>query len=152
VTDQLPGQAALAALLAAEPPPGLPFLAAALVRLLEELPAVGDGLARSERHVLEALAAGRSTPAELLLASVEAEEAPFLGDTWLFARVDDLGRGERPLVAADRTLTLDGVEVLAGRLDRVEQIPIDRWLGGTQVRGPDPWRWDRTARRVRAPG
>ena len=128
-----------------------PFLAAALVRLLEELPAVGDGLARSERQVLEALAAGRSTPAELLLADVEAEEASFLGDTWLFARVDDLGRGGRPLVADGRTPHADGVDVLAGRLDRVELIPVDRWLGGTCVRGRDPWRWGRAARRVRVP-
>ena len=133
-----PDPRALEAFAAAEPRSGLPFLAAALVRLLEELPAVGDGLARSERQVLEALAAGRSTPAELLLADVEAEEASFLGDTWLFARVDDLGRGGRPLVADGRTLTADGVDVLAGRLDRVELDPR-RPLARRHVRaGPRP--------------
>ena len=137
--------------LVADALPGLPFLGAALVRLLEELPAVGDGLARSERHALEALASGRSTPAELMLAAQEAEEAPFLGDTWLFRRVDALAGGERPLVDDTRRLTEDGLAVLAGRLDRAELVGVDRWLGGTHVQGPRSWRLDRASRRVLEP-
>src|SRR5439155_5508915 len=40
----------------------LPFLAAALQRLLEQLPDAGDGLSRSEHQLLELLADGASTP------------------------------------------------------------------------------------------
>ena len=40
----------------------LPFLAPALRRLLEELPAPVDGLSRTERRALEAVAAGARTP------------------------------------------------------------------------------------------
>jgi hypothetical protein len=131
--------------------PGLPFLAAALVRLLEELPATRDGLARSERQLLEALAGGASSLGDLLIATYEQEQAPFLGDTWLVERLDRLARGPRPLVEGRWQLADDGRAVLAGRLDAVEAIELDRRLGGTHVRGPRPWRWDDEARRVVAP-
>jgi hypothetical protein len=130
---------------------GLPFLAAALVRLLEELPAVGDGLARSERQQLRALANGATTLADLLIATYDDEDAPFLGDLWLVERLDRMTRGPRPLVAGQWRLTDDGAAALAGDLDAVAAVGVDRWLGGTHVHGPDPWRWDRAARRVVAP-
>jgi hypothetical protein len=41
----------------------LPYLAPALRRLLEEYPGVGDGLGRTEREALEAVAAGAERPA-----------------------------------------------------------------------------------------
>ena len=44
--------------------PELPFLASALRRLLEELPAPGDGLSGTERRALTAIAAGHTTPRE----------------------------------------------------------------------------------------
>jgi hypothetical protein len=65
----------------------LPHLAAALRRHLEELPAVGDGLGRVEREALEAIAAGARTPAEAFHAAQRAEEAPFLGDTWMWEQI-----------------------------------------------------------------
>jgi len=132
--------------------PGLPFLGAALRRLLEELPSTSDGLARSERQLLEALAGGATSLADLLLASFEQEEAPFLGDTWLVERLDRLARGPRPLVEGRWDLTADGRAVLAGRLDAVEAVQPDRWLGGTHVHGARPWRWDPEAGRVVGPG
>jgi uncharacterized protein DUF1835 len=130
---------------------GLPFLAAALTRLLEELPWTKDGLARSERRLLEALAGGAASVGGLLVASFEQEEAPFLGDTWLVERLDRLARGPRPLVEGQWTLTDDGRAVLGGRLDAVDAVEPDRWLGGTRVHGREPWRWDADARRVVAP-
>ena len=131
--------------------PGLPFLGAALTRLLEELPATRDGLARSERQLLEALSEGATSLADLLLSSYEREEAPFLGDTWLVERLDRLARGPRPLVAGRWALTEDGRAVLDGRLDAVEAVEPDRWLGGTHVQSPQPWRWDVERLRVVAP-
>jgi hypothetical protein len=145
-----PDPKAVESLLAAELP-GLPFLATALRRLLEELPALDDGLLRSERQVLAALEAGATNRTDLMRAAADAEEAPFLGDTWVFDRLGALTRGARPLVAPDYRLTDDGREVLAGRLDRVAAVGIDRWLGGTHLREPEPWRWDRAAGRVVPP-
>jgi hypothetical protein len=142
----------------------LPHLAPALRRLLEELPAVGDGLSRTERQALAAIAAGARTPPEIFAATQRAEEAAFLGDTWMWARLHELGQGERRLVQTragapvgpppprpgseaftteELELTDSGRQVLAGAADRAALVPLDRWVGGIRVRGPEPaWRFD----------
>ena len=78
-----PDPSALAAAARADHP-GLPFLGPALLRLLEELPAPGDGLSGTERRALQAIAAGAATPAAAFLAEQDLETAPFLGDAWFF--------------------------------------------------------------------
>jgi hypothetical protein len=152
----------------------LPHLRAALRRLLEELPGVGDGLGRLERQALEALAAGARTPQEVFLATQRAEEAPFLGDTWMWTRLYELGQGDRRLVETTAgapltpppplsesdgfprqalALTDAGRAVLAGEADRAALLPLDRWVGGIHVTGPEPaWRWDRAIGRAVAGG
>ena len=126
---------------AATPDRRLPFLGPALRRLLEELPGVEDGLGRTERALLEAVAAGARTREDAFRAASAAEEAPFMGDTIAFGRLAGLG----PLVEPGPPLALTdaGHAVLDGRADRVEVICFDRWLGGTRVASPDHlWRWD----------
>ena len=73
----------------------LPFLAAALRRLLEELPAPADGLSGTERRALEVVAAGAHTPPAAFVAAQRLEEAPFLGDTWFYRTLSALGQGEQ---------------------------------------------------------
>jgi hypothetical protein len=153
----------------------LPHLGPALRRLLEELPAAGDGLGRTERQALEALAAGARTPLQVFVAAQRAEEAPFLGDTWMWIRLAELGQGDGRLVATasgapvgpppprpgsdgfatqELALTDAGRAVLAGEADRCALVPLDRWVGGIHLTGPAPaWRWDRaTGRAVSATG
>ena len=102
------------AALAREASPDLPYLAAALGRLLEEWPWVGEGLGRSERQILRAVAAGARTPSEVFLATVRMEEAPYSGDTWIFTRIDDLaGRGLLASTASGLAVTPEG-EAAAG--------------------------------------
>ena len=134
--------------------PELPFLAPALRRLLEELPAPGDGLSGTERRALTAIAAGHATPREAFLAAQNAEAAPFLGDTWFYAALVELGVGKNrllesvdgeplppapPLGDAQRfvelslRLTETGENVLGGEANRVELLGIDRWVGGAHV-------------------
>jgi hypothetical protein len=150
----------------------LPFLAPALLRFLEELPSTGDGLARSEWHVLRAIEAGATTPATVFHDTQRMEEAPFLGDTWCFRRIHELGSGATPLVAADAgahvplppplgeagafraarlSLTAAGRSVLDGAADRVALVPLDRWLGGTHLVAPAPWRIDAALGELVAP-
>src|SRR4051812_11697618 len=64
--------------------PGLPYLAPALTRLLEELPAPSDGLSGTERRALQAVAEGAATPVAAFAAYQRLEPAPFLGDAWFF--------------------------------------------------------------------
>jgi len=136
--------------------PELRFLAPALRRLLEELPAAGDGLSGTERRALTAIAAGQKSPREVFLAAQDAEPAPFLGDTWFYSAVAELGAGPNRLlesadgeplppapplgdaqrfVALPLCLTEAGEKVLAGEANRVELLGIDRWVGGTHVTG-----------------
>jgi hypothetical protein len=148
----------------------LPHLGPALRRLLEELPAVGDGLGRTERQALEAIAAGARTPYDIFVATQRAEEAPFLGDTWMWTRLSELGQGDDRLVettggaplgpppprsdangflAHELELTANGRAVRDGEADRAALVPLDRWVGGIHVTGPDPaWRWDRATGRA----
>jgi hypothetical protein len=89
----------------------------------------------------------------------------FLGDTWMWSRLFELGQGERRLVQTTTgapvgpppplsgasafpheplELTDTGRAVLAGEADRAALLPLDRWVGGVHVTGPEPvWRWDR---------
>jgi len=148
----------------------LPHLGPALRRLLEELPAVGDGLGRTERQALEAVAAGERSPHDIFVATQRAEDAPFLGDTWMWTRLSELGQGDERLVQTSAgdplgpppphsdtngftrheiELTRTGRAVLAGEADRAALVPLDRWVGGIHVTGPDPaWRWDRATGRA----
>ena len=84
-----------------EPLPGLPYLAAAIRRLLEERPWCGPGLARSERQILQAVAEGARTRVEAFTASWQMEQAPYMGDSWIFRRIDEL-REQRSAAPASR--------------------------------------------------
>ena len=60
------------------------------------------------------------------------------------ALTDADGFGHAPL-----ELTADGRDVLAGRADRAELVPVDRWVGGIRLQGTRPaWRWDRARGRA----
>src|SRR4249920_3922839 len=141
----------------------LPFLAPALRRLLEELPAPADGLSRTERSALQTIAAGARTPPASFVAVQRLEEAPFLGDTLFYRALSTLGQGKNRLLESDDgtplppppplgdgqpfarmqlRLTAAGERTLRGEADRVELLRIDRWIGGTHITPDNTWRWD----------
>ena len=150
----------------------LPFLAPALRRLLEELPASADGLSRTERSALQAIAAGARTPPAAFVAAQRLEEAPFLGDAWFYRALSVLGQGTTRLLETDDgkplppppplgdsqlfarlqlRLTATGERTLRGEADRVELLGIDRWVGGTHITPDNTWRWDPTERKLVRP-
>jgi RNA polymerase sigma factor (sigma-70 family) len=139
----------------------LPFLAGALVRFLEEYPAVGTGLPRTERQILDGLMRGITQPVDLFLDSQKLEERVFMADATFWTRLESLARGPRPLVRlsgrptdqalpkGEIELTEDGRRVAAGEADWVALDGIDRWLGGVHLVGHAvPWRWDPEGRRL----
>ena len=142
----------------------LPFLAAAVLRHLEELPWTTDGLSRTERQALEAIEEAPLPARQAFLAAHHAREGRvFLGDLVFYSILDRLAAGERPLVRLDPgsanpdsrvEISEDGRGVLDGRADWIRLGGSDRWLGGVRLRGAEAeWRWDPTARRVtRSPG
>jgi hypothetical protein len=152
--------------------PQLPFLAPALQRLLEELPAPTDGLSATERRALEVIAGGARTPPASFVAAQRLEDAPFLGDTWFYRTLSALGQDANRLVETDDgtplppppprgagqrfarlqlRLTATGERTLRGEADRVELLGIDRWIGGTHVTPDTTWRWHPTRRKLLPP-
>jgi hypothetical protein len=146
----------------------LPHLGAAMVRHLQQFPAVRNGVSRTEQQTLEALTAGATRLEDAFIHAIcDREEAMFMSDAAFLFHISSLFRGPRPLVAIDRALTpsrveapdtltlsvaltADGKRVLGGELDRVQLCGIDRWLGGVHLVGPGPvWRWDGERRELR---
>jgi hypothetical protein len=142
-----------------------PTLRAALHRHLQQFPWLRDGLSRTERQTLSALAdAPRSPRAAFGASNYEVEEAIFMGDLGWWYHIRTLITGPRPLlrVAGEApsdfndpdwwrdddaapllTLTDEGRAVLAGHADRIALNGLDRWLGGVHLVAPGPlWRWD----------
>src|SRR5262249_4479402 len=83
----------------ADPDERLPFLRPALRRFLEELPAPGSGLGRTEATALQAIGTGHATMADVFRAVIASEEAPFMGDSSLFRLIEDMALSNVPLVA-----------------------------------------------------
>jgi hypothetical protein len=129
--------------------PGLPDVAPALHRLLEEHPATTDGLARTERQILAALADGPLPPAALFTAATAPEERPFLGDATLWWRATRMAPLVRRSDQGVFALTIDGERVFAGEADATALMaPLDRWVGGVHHAGVPTVRWDPAARRL----
>ena len=168
---RLPEPSALAALATAGVAE-LPFLGAALRRLLEELPAPKDGLSGTERRALQAIVAGAVTPPSAFRAAQDLEAAPFLGDTWFYRTLTGLGRGEKRLIETpdggqlpaapplsdarayatmSLRLTPAGEQVLRQEADRVQLLGVDRWIGGTHITPGTAWRWDPAAQQLIRP-
>jgi hypothetical protein len=132
---------------------GLPYLPAAIRRHLEEFPSMTNGLARSERQILEVLSEGMRTPDETFIEASRLEDHIFMGDVSFWTIVRRLAESRRPLVAADveprpgrlpsgtLVMTADGAAVLSGRADHVALNGLNRWLGGAHLASGVSWRW-----------
>jgi hypothetical protein len=166
-----PTPVALAGLLAAVVPP-LSYLRDAVLRLLEELPSVSNGLSLTERSALAIVAQGIERPGEIFSELQSLEQRPFLGDWSFWRSLAVLTRGPEPLLAVAGgqafrhppreldgpafdsqrlRLTRAGHEVLENRRDAVKLQAIDRWLGGTHLLPGTVWCWDGEKQRLVAP-
>jgi len=158
------------AALTAEDLDALPFLRPALIRHLEQFPWTRDGLSRTERQILECVAAEPAGLRELFrLSHHDAEEAPFLGDrSFLFhlatisgrrsklvQYINESGAALEEVPGGDEVwerrvqITEIGRKTLAGQADHVRLFGIDRWLGGVHLCGDHAaWRWDDKRRSI----
>jgi hypothetical protein len=119
----------------------LPFLAPALRRHLMDLPWTTDGLALTERLVLQAVRDGAGDAGAVLRALREADPVFHVTDLIVADLLRRLSEGARRLLtrASPLALTARGAAVLEGT---VRHVPAVRFLGGVAV-GPGPaWRWD----------
>jgi hypothetical protein len=145
----------------------LPYVAPALKRHLEEFPAVGSGLSRSEREAMTAIAEGHTTPVAAFLEVANRQESIFLGDIIFYSYLERLSgkknalltwsdgssvvsptsENSREFVKRELKLTPLGREVLAGNKDWQSINTQSRWLGGVEIApGGGGWRWDTVQR------
>ncbi len=133
----------------------LPFLGAALVRHLQELPWTTDGLSLTERLILSGLASGPRSVAALFCDAQARDPQPYRGDLFFWSIVRDLLAAPRsPIAIAEATRRLDwprrvvhltslGRVLLGGGHDWQAEQPLARWVGGIPVGAGGPgWRWD----------
>ena len=142
----------------------LPYLQAAVRRMLEELPDLKSGLARTQQAILQQIAAGVIRPGDLFGAVQKTEAAAFMGDWSFWDRLDGLAGGDAPLIegldagpfspvsdeaefkaylACELRLSALGRAVLAGEDDYLNHHVINLWIGGTHLTPGNIWRWDR---------
>lgn len=144
----------------------LPFLRAALLRHLREFPSKENGLNRTERMAMEAVASGESRPDRIFRAVNDREEVFWMTDGMFYPSLKQLAGGPSPLLKVNGAdswptgnapitgltlgLTDTGRAVLTGEADWIKLNGIDRWLGGVHLHGAESaWRWDEENRRLR---
>jgi hypothetical protein len=142
--------------------PVLRYLGEAFGRLMQEYPALTDGLSLTQRRILLAVEGGADTAGAAFVEVGRRERRPYLGDWPCYAIIEGLASGRQPLLAlgegadfAGRTVELTpvGREVLAGRADHLEHNGIDRWIGGVHLTGADTaWRYDERRETLVRPG
>lgn len=153
-------------------PAGFLFLAQALRRFLEELPGP-DGLSRTERQMVYSLRRGVTKPGMLFGRCQAMEEAQFWGDWGFFHVLSGLQFCQEPLIQGlpgpfsarlfmdgesrkdflqkELSLTAFGEAVINSRADHAAKNEINRFVGGTEIRPDNLWRYDREKGELLAP-
>ncbi|HZY96642.1 MAG TPA: DUF1835 domain-containing protein [Candidatus Cybelea sp.] len=129
---------------------GLPFLRSGMARLCEEYPWTRDGLSRSQRQALYAVAQGPARLEELFSRAQAREEAYFLGERAFSKLLEDFSSGDAALIEEEEAKlvpTALGRRVLAGDADWLDEHRIDRWVGGVHLTPDHLTRWDEDAGR-----
>jgi hypothetical protein len=141
----------------------MPFLQAALQRLLEEYPSTRNGLSRTEYQLLAAGAAGARHRHDFYLRSQQWKrsvdrpqrdewqgDATPWGDSSVYDRLDRLASSHHPALdrLGDDEFAINhlGHRLLTGADDWIISNGIDVWLGGVHLTGAGGWRWDETRR------
>jgi hypothetical protein len=144
----------------------LPLLAPALLRQLQELPGIEDGLSLTERLAVQYVGETGPVPFGKVFAELMAsrEPLPFLGDLMFHALMRPLIDASNPLLIESdpdlewpkRLLTLTplGRQVLHARACWTDHASEERWVGGVCIRPGQPhWAVDRNMLAVwREPG
>lgn len=148
-----------------------PFMKAALLRHLQEIPSVSNGLGRTDQQILQLISDGIGRPGRLFAANMDLETNLFLGDWSFFQHIQSFCNVRQPLLRCDPngefvsppelalpgaeflqqrlSLTENGCQVLAGAVDASMYLDFDYWLGGVHfVRGKPMFRWNAAASKL----
>jgi len=132
----------------------LPFMGAALIRHLQELPGAQDGLSLTQRLVLRILHERGSLTAGRMFGALmrDYEPLPWLGDLMFWRILSEMRQSAEPVLEiapGDHwpkrmvSLTDTGRGCLEGRIDYMDLSLPERWVGGVRILpGETLWRWD----------
>jgi len=134
----------------------LPFLAGAIVRLLEEYPNCSNGLSRTAEQALKIISGGEKHSGGVFGSNQKSEERIFMGDASFWLVLHELLESSPPLIVLpegktltlptskdqELTITAAGLEVLAGKLNWLEISRLDRWAGGVHLDPSNIWCWN----------
>jgi hypothetical protein len=132
---------------------GLPHVRAAFARLLEEFPAIGDGLSRSQRQAMIAIVRAPATREDVFRRAEAQEEAPFMGESQFYAMLEDLASATNALLVRDGEKyapTALGKRIVDGEANWMREAQPERWIGGTHLTPSTPWRYDHATKRLHA--
>lgn len=141
----------------------LAYLGFAVERLLEEFPDCRDGLGRTQRQAMLAVADGVHQPGRIFGHSQNEEDRRFLGDLSFYRMLRELMQQRPPLLqqtagpplvdkpspSQQLSLTSAGEAILNGD-DSAK--PFDQgkawWMGGTKLSAGNRWYWNPAIRNV----
>ena len=140
----------------------LPYLHNALLRLLEEYPAVDSGLSRTALQALRIIATEPLRAHEIFTQNQSMEEGIFMGDSSFRIVLQELISSDPALLEMSGNTPLDfpksseqllcitdtGIEALNGYKDFLSLSNIDRWIGGVHLRADNDWRWNAAMQQV----
>ena len=122
-----------------------PFLEDAIIRMLEEYPNTRNGLSRSAHQALLTISRGIKNPNEIFKNCQNYEKQKFMGDVIFWKILDEFI--ENGLLYSQKNgrilqITAIGQKILNGEINYLHIRPIQRWIGGTQLRNDSVWCWD----------
>ncbi len=139
----------------------LPFLEGAVLRQLEEYPSCENGLSRTANQALEIIHNGEQRPGRVFAAYIETEERKFMGDLSFWESLREMIEASPPLLRLpegqvllpigpekELTVTRIGKQVLAGEVNAVEAVILDKWIGGVHLTLASYWCWDSRLKEV----
>lgn len=141
----------------------LPELGRALARFAREYPWAHDGLALSQRLVLQLVANRPRTAGAVFRAlTQQAEPLPWLADLMFRDLLETLsssteaaiviepGHDDNSWAEDEVSLTNSGRDVLAGKRQWHSLGPAERWLGGVRIgHGAPDWVWNEAEDRIK---
>ena len=134
----------------------LPFLEAAIKRLLEEYPNSKTGLSRTAQQAVRCISENEKLPGKVFGCSQDMEDSIFMGDSSFWIILDELLASIPPLLtlpegkkltlptSSDQELriTSTGMDVLAGKNNWLDSVNLDRWIGGVHLTSNNVWCWN----------
>ncbi len=140
----------------------LPFLDGAIIRLLEEYPNKKNGLSRTAHETLKILASNNMPAGKLFELYINTEERKFLGNTSFWCILREMLGTQPALMTLPKNIELTlptkpeqvlsitpaGHDILAGKLNWLDLIQVDYWLGGVHQQKGNTWCWDSKSKKI----